>query len=137
MVISEKQADVKIVDHARKEAIPGTLVSDLTSETKCEGLTVRRRYSYRFIESSIRNGTLETLADHAVGPLEGTPRNVGSIVQPPKTTRRKYTQEDERILWEWVNTNPQKRGGTDGNEIYKQLESKVGHYLGSPIWQKI
>lgn len=81
-------------------------------------------HSYTYIEKSIRNGTLEDLKDHAVGPAAGTARSVGSITQPPKATRKQYTQEDERILWDWVNTNPQKHGGTDGNEIYKQLEAK-------------
>jgi hypothetical protein len=46
------------------------------------------------------------------------------VSHPAKLTRSKYTQEDERILWDWVNTNPQSGGGTDGNEIYKQLEMK-------------
>ncbi|KAG8532712.1 uncharacterized protein KY384_002589 [Bacidia gigantensis] len=101
----EKQADVKIVDHARKEQIPGT-------------------HSYTFIETSIRKGTLEDLADHAVGSRPGTVRSVGSVVQPAKATRRKFTAAEDLILWDWVNTNPQKGGGTEGNEIYKQLERK-------------
>lgn len=101
----EKNADVKIVDHARKEAPPGS-------------------HSYTFIEKSLRNGILEDLDDHRVGPPEGHIRSIGSVVQPAKVTRNKYTEEDDRILWNWVNDNPQKGGGTDGNEIYKQLEKK-------------
>ena len=83
------------------------------------------RYSYKYIEASIRNGVLEELADHAVGPPEGVVRGVGSTTRPPKGTRNKYTSSDDKLLWDWVNTNPQKGGGTDGNEIYKQLEAKV------------
>ncbi|KAL6714467.1 hypothetical protein ACLMJK_007891 [Lecanora helva] len=101
----EKHADVKIVDHTRKEALPGT-------------------FSYTFIEKSVRNGALENLGNHRAGPPEGTVRSIGSIVQPAKGTRNKYTQEDDRILWSWVHETPQKGGGTDGNEIYKQLEAK-------------
>lgn len=101
----EKHANVKIVDHARKEAPPGS-------------------HSYTFIEKSIRNGVLEDLDDHKVGPPEGNIRSIGSIVQPPKGTRNKYTEADDRILWNWVNDHPQQGGGTDGNEIYKQLEKK-------------
>ena len=82
-------------------------------------------YSYTYIEKSVRNGVLEDLSDHAVGPSEGTVREVGSIVQPAKTMRKKYTEADDRILWNWVHENPQKGGGTGGNEIYKQLEAKV------------
>lgn len=83
------------------------------------------RHSYTFIEKSIRNGVLEDLDDHKVGPPEGNIRSIGSIVQPPKGTRNKYTEADDRILWKWVNDHPQQGGGTDGNEIYKQLEKKV------------
>lgn len=82
-------------------------------------------HSYRFVESSIRNAALEDLADHVVGPPEGTIRPVGSMVRPGKSTRNPYTQEDERILWDWVHAHIQQGGGTDGNEIYKQLEAKV------------
>ena len=85
----------------------------------------RHRHSYTFIEKSIRNGVLEDLDDHRVGPPEGNIRSIGSVVQPAKGTRNKYTPADDRLLWNWVNDNPQKGGGTDGNEIYKQLERKV------------
>ncbi len=81
-------------------------------------------HSFTFIERSIRNGVLEDLADHTVGPAPGAVRNVASVSHPAKVTRSKYTHEDERILWDWVNSNPQSGGGTDGNEIYKQLEMK-------------
>ena len=83
------------------------------------------RHSYTFIERSIRNGALEDLDDHKVGPPEGNIRSIGSVVQPAKGTRNKYTDADDHILWNWVNENPQKGGGTDGNEIYKQLEKRV------------
>ena len=74
----------------------------------------------------MRNGVLEDLDDHKVGPPEGKIRSIGSVVQPAKGTRNRYTEADDRILWDWVHENPQKGGGTDGNEIYKQLEQKVG-----------
>ena len=83
------------------------------------------RHSYTFVEKSVRNGVLEDLADHAVGPPEGSIRNVGSIIRPAKGTRSKYTAVDDCILWDWVSTTAQQGGGTDGNEIYKQLETKV------------
>lgn len=83
------------------------------------------RHSYTFIEKSIRNGVLEDLDDHKVGPPEGHIRSIGSVAQPAKGTRNKYTEADDRILWNWVNDNPQKGGGTDGNEIYKHLQTKV------------
>lgn len=82
-------------------------------------------YSFTFIEKSIRNGVLERLEDHIVGPAPGTVRSIGSTIQPSKGTRSKYTEEDDCVLWQWVNSHTQKGGGTDGNEIYKQLEAQV------------
>ncbi|KAL8822695.1 MAG: hypothetical protein Q9191_006575 [Dirinaria sp. TL-2023a] len=108
----DKQADVMIVDHARKEAPPGS-------------------YSYTFIEKSIRNGSLEDLEDHQVGPPLGSVRSIGSIAQPAKTTRNKFTEEDDRVLLQWVYSHPQKGGGTEGNEIYKQLEAQNARHT----WQ--
>ena len=88
------------------------------------------RYSYTYIESSIRNGVLEELEDHAVGPQAGTVRSVGSTLQPVRKKRTPFTAEDERVLYRWVDTYRQKGGATDGNEIYKQLEVEVkgDHY---------
>jgi len=130
----EKHADIKIVDHARKDALPGTCVTPLSL---CL-LIIRRSpdlivcsYSYTYIERSIRNGVLEDLEDHAVGPPAGTVRSVGSVIHPAKTTRTKFTPEDDRILWLWVEQTPQQGGGTDGNIIYKQLEAKVMRALYS------
>ena len=122
----EKHADIKVVDHTRKEALPGTYVPSLpTSLALFEMLIIFRSYSYTFIEASVRKGALEDLQDHRAGPPEGTVRSIGSIIQPPKGTRNKFSQDDDRILWNWVHDNPQKGGGTDGNEIYKQLEAQV------------
>ena len=82
-------------------------------------------HSYTYIEKSVRSGALEDLEDHAVGPPTGTVRSGGSVIHPAKTSRTKFTEDDDRILWLWVEQTPQKGGGTDGNEIYKQLEAKV------------
>ncbi|KAI4128953.1 MAG: hypothetical protein LQ341_006625, partial [Variospora aurantia] len=101
----EKEADVKIVDHRQKEQLPGT-------------------YSYQYIENSVRNGALEELETHAVGPPAGSLRTVGSTVQPPRSSRTKFTDEDDRFLANWVISFEQRGGATAGNEIYKQLEVK-------------
>ncbi|KAL8736682.1 MAG: hypothetical protein Q9166_000048 [cf. Caloplaca sp. 2 TL-2023] len=101
----EKEADVKIVDHARKEQLPGT-------------------YSYRYIEDSVRNSALEDLEKHAVGPPVGTLRPVGSIIQPAKSARTKFTSEDDHALVTWVVGFEQRGGASSGNEIYKQLEAQ-------------
>ncbi|KAL8786656.1 MAG: hypothetical protein Q9213_002685 [Squamulea squamosa] len=101
----EKEADVKIVDHARKQQLPGT-------------------YSYRYIEESVRNGALEDLEQYAVGPPVGTIRAIGSVIQPAKSGRTKFTSDDDHQLVNWVNWIEQRGGATSGNEIYKQLEAK-------------
>ncbi|KAL9029435.1 MAG: hypothetical protein Q9196_002329, partial [Gyalolechia fulgens] len=101
----ETEADVKIVDHAKKEQLPGT-------------------YSYQYIEFSTRNGVLEDLEKHAVGPSPGSIRTAGSTIQPPKSGRTKFTAEDDQVLINWVHHVEQNGGATSGNEIYKQLEAK-------------
>lgn len=73
----------------------------------------------------MRNGALEDLETHAVGPPSGSHRTVGSIIQPPKSSRTKFTDEDDRFLVNWVVSFEQRGGATAGNEIYKQLEAKV------------
>ena len=84
-------------------------------------------YSYRFIEKSIQKGTLERLSDHAVGPPVGTIRAVGSSTHPAKIGRQKFTEEDDRILLDWVESSLRNGARTEGNEIYKQLQAKVCH----------
>ncbi len=88
-----------------------------------------KSYSYQFIEKSIRNGILEELEDHAVGPPVGTIRAAGSSTQPARIRRQKFTEEDDRILLNWVQDSLRKGGRTEGNEIYKQLEAEVCNNL--------
>ena len=103
----EKQADVLIVDHARKNAPVGT-------------------HSYKYIEQSIRNGVLEDLADHVVGPSKSVDRPVGSMITAPKGSRSKYTEAEDQLLWNFIKPYEAAGGATGGNEIYKQLEEAHG-----------
>jgi hypothetical protein len=104
----EKQADVLIVDHARKNAPVGT-------------------HSYKYVEQSIRNGTLEDLADHVVGPTKSTDRPVGSMITAAKGSRSKYTEAEDQLLWNFIKPFELAGGATGGNEIYKQLEEAHGN----------
>ena len=79
------------------------------------------RHSYQYIEKSVRNGKLENLDDHQVGPPAGTVRPVGAIDQPAKSTRVPFTAEDDRILYEWCVENERNGERMAGNEVYKQL----------------
>ena len=83
-----------------------------------------------FIESSVRNGVLESLDDHLIGPPAVTARDVGSITQPAKKGRTPFTAEDDKLLIEWVLGEESRGKRTKGNEIYKQLEQKVGNHEG-------
>lgn len=79
----------------------------------------------------MRNGQLEDLDQHAVGPPPGTIRNPGSTVHPQKSGRTPFTPEDDRILMRWITAAEAGGGQTSGNEIYKQLEAKVGETFAS------
>ncbi|KAI4249448.1 MAG: hypothetical protein L6R42_008983, partial [Xanthoria sp. 1 TBL-2021] len=48
----------------------------------------------------------------------------GSVTQPAKSGRTKFTAQDDHQLVNWVRTFEQRGGATSGNEIYKQLEAK-------------
>ena len=100
----EKQADILIVDHKRKNPPPGT-------------------HSYKYVELSIRKGLLENLHDHVVGGTSRADRPVGSIVMPPKGGRNPYTEADDQFLWDWVKPLEEAGGAIAGNSIYQQLEA--------------
>jgi TRF2-interacting telomeric protein/Rap1 - C terminal domain/Rap1 Myb domain/GATA zinc finger len=99
----EKQADILLVDHARKNQAPGTT-------------------SYRFIERSIRKGELEDLQDHAVGATTRAARPVGSVTTASKGGRNPYTEVEDQFLWDMVQPVKQRGGPWQGNELYKQIE---------------
>ena len=84
-----------------------------------------RSHSFTFIEKSVQNGCLEDPEDHVAGPCAGSVRRIGSITHPAKGSRNKFTLDDDIFLWHWVHNSRQKYGGTEGNEIYKQLEAQV------------
>ena len=99
----ENSADIRLVDHTRKNQAPGT-------------------YSYRFIELSIRNSRLEDLNVHKVGSTSRVDRPVGGVVTGPKGTRRPFTEEDDQFLWDFITPFKNNGGQYKGNEIYKQVE---------------
>ena len=99
----EKQADVLLVDHARKNQAPGT-------------------YSYQYVEMSIRKGELEDLEHHRVGAVSASSRPVGSVVTASKGTRTAYTEADDQFLWNMVKPYMDRGGLWKGNTIYQQIE---------------
>lgn len=101
IVDRDTDADIRLVDHARKNNAPGT-------------------YSYQYVEKSIRNGQLEDLARYAIGASSHASRAIGSTVTAPKPGRTPFTLEDDRLLWKWIGPLYD-QGAWKGNEIYKQL----------------
>ncbi len=99
----EKQADILLVDHARKNQPPGTT-------------------SYQFVERSIRKGALEDLSDHAVGLSTRVARPVGSVTTAPRGGRVPFTEAEDQFLWNVVELYRRKGGSWKGNKIYEQIE---------------
>ena len=102
----DKLADVVIADHARKDSPPGSI-------------------SWTYIQKSVQKGRLEYEENHRAGPTLHQARAVGSTL-PTRIGRTPFTAEDDRILWEWVIRAERKGVSNKGNELYKQLEAKVG-----------
>ena len=99
----EKQADILLVDHARKNQPPGTT-------------------SYLFVLRSIQKGELEDLDDHAVGTTTRVARPVGSVTTAPKGGRNPFTDAEDQFLWDMVQPYRAKGGTWKGNKIYEQIE---------------
>jgi len=98
----DRQADIRLVDHARRLNAPGT-------------------HSYTFIEQSIKKGIREDLTAHRVGVTASVDRPVGSIVTGPKGTRTPFTEEEDQFLWNAIKPLEARGGSVAGNEVYKQI----------------
>lgn len=99
----EKQADICLYDHARKNPPPGM-------------------YSYRYVERTVQNGQLEDLEAHRIGRADSrAARPVGSLTLASKGSRQNFTEADDQMLWEWVKPVEGMRGSA-GNLIYRELE---------------
>ncbi|KAJ6049627.1 Rap1 - C-terminal [Penicillium canescens] len=103
VVLMEKDADVKLVDHAKKGIPPDT-------------------YSYRYVERSILNGRLEDLEAHRAGTSR--PRPTGATHIATKGTRQPFTLKDDQILFDWIAHIEKKEPGAplSGNKVYIELE---------------
>ncbi|KAI1387208.1 TRF2-interacting telomeric protein/Rap1 C terminal domain-containing protein [Hypoxylon trugodes] len=105
----EKNADYLIADDARKDGPLGS-------------------YSYKFIDESIKAGVLQNLENYLCSSATRQPKTTESqptsSISAQKTTRRKFTDEDDSILMRWVIKHERQGKHTFGNEIYKSLEAK-------------
>ncbi|KAL4943644.1 TRF2-interacting telomeric protein/Rap1 C terminal domain-containing protein [Aspergillus oleicola] len=102
--LREKDADVQIVDHKKKNLPPNV-------------------YSFQFIEKSVDMGILQDLEDYRAGP--STSRPVGATHIPTKGQRSSYTIEEDQILWDYM--HPLERDShvpIQGNKIYQEFAEK-------------
>ncbi|KMP01230.1 hypothetical protein CIHG_01519 [Coccidioides immitis H538.4] len=101
----EKNADILLVDHMKKDLPPGS-------------------YSFKFIDRCLRAGKLLDLEEFRAGPAPGNARPVGSVSIPARGHRVGFTAEDDQILYDWVKPIERQGGPIRGNKIYQQLEEK-------------
>lgn len=104
----EKNADVLIADHARKDAPRGSA-------------------SWKYINDCVREGKLLNIDEYRIGSKQPTLKPTSKPTSnptstPTKATRAPFTKEDDQILAAWVRRN---RHRASGNQIYKDLEHEV------------
>ena len=100
----EKQADISLFDHARKN-LPA----------------ISNGYSYQFVEKSLRKGALEDLEEYRLGTITRANRPIGSVTVASKGSRIPFTEVDDQVLWNWVKPHQGTRGEM-GNKLFQQLE---------------
>ena len=105
VVLLERQADHIIADHMRPDAPPGSI-------------------SFTFIEAAVRADALPDPQHHRAGRPAGTVRAVGSSTVPIKDRRTRFSAEDDRVLWQWVETQRQQGARVKGNAMYLELERR-------------
>ncbi|RFU81688.1 transcription factor rap1 [Trichoderma arundinaceum] len=105
VVLLEKDADMLIADHARKDAPPGS-------------------YSWKFITESVTAGIIQVEDRYLIGP---PPSQARSIRTGPhaKKSRTPFTELDDAI----VSKRVLERGiDTAGNKMYMELEDEYPHH---------
>ena len=102
----EKNADVVIADHARKDAPPDSL-------------------SWKWIEESIKAGNLVDKEEWRAGPAGAVQQRAGALKRPARLGRNTYSKEDDVYAYRFVN-HPDRKGMQEmGNKIYQQLAESV------------
>ncbi|PON25648.1 hypothetical protein TGAM01_v205533 [Trichoderma gamsii] len=105
VVVQEKDADMLIADHARKDVPLGS-------------------YSWKYITESVKAGFVQVEDKYLNGPPPGQPRTIlaGSRA---KKTRTPFSEQDDAILAKHV---LQKGIDTAGNKMYMELEALYPHH---------
>jgi hypothetical protein len=99
----EKLADVKLADHARKDAPPGFV-------------------SWKYINDSIERAELCNIDNYKIG--SSAPRSVGGL-QLTKGTKHPFTADEDERLVEYVLREIRHGGKAMGNKIFQDFAEKV------------
>ncbi|KAJ5225612.1 hypothetical protein N7468_006837 [Penicillium chermesinum] len=114
IVLQEKDADVRVVDHLRHD------LKEVTVNT----------VSYKYIERSVQNNKVEDFNKHRVGSTGPRPMGASHIAR--KGTRKEYTREDDQLLYDWLQPYEQIQGAPiNGNKIYQDIANEYPHHT----WQ--
>ncbi|KAK0733239.1 hypothetical protein B0T26DRAFT_683206 [Lasiosphaeria miniovina] len=128
VVLVDKQADIRIHDHARKDVPSG------------QGFV-----SWKFIEESVKKGDLcdvnDYIIDNPSAPVSALASARASAparasVPTPKTapvkqTRTPFTREDDELLGAWVRRCRDQGESIGGNAMYQKFAEKYPHHT----WQ--
>ncbi|KAL7956862.1 TRF2-interacting telomeric protein/Rap1 C terminal domain-containing protein [Trichoderma compactum] len=105
VVTLEKDADMLIADHARKDAPLGS-------------------YSWKYITESVNAGIVQVEDKYLIGPPPNQRRSVLTGAHA-KTTRTRFTEQDDAIVAKWILEHGI---NTAGNKMYMELEDAYPHH---------
>lgn len=79
--------------------------------------------SWKWIDTSVKNGLLEDKDDYLIGRREGSAREAGTV-EKKKGTRTPFTKHDDLILTKWVQAEERMGHTVRGNQIFQALEQR-------------
>ncbi len=88
-------------------------------------------FHWKLIDESIKEGYLAELQDYSVRSTAGLSLRKMAVHSsaPVKRTRTPFSDEDDRILKDWVLSQKALGRPTEGNQIYKELYCSVSARL--------
>ncbi|KAL7932695.1 TRF2-interacting telomeric protein/Rap1 C terminal domain-containing protein [Trichoderma chlorosporum] len=105
VVVLEKDADILIADHARKDAPHGS-------------------FSWKFITESVNAGVIQVEDKYLIGPPPNQRKSVLTGAHS-KRTRTPFSEADDAIVAKWILEHGI---NTAGNKMYMDLEDKYPHH---------
>ncbi|KAK5327062.1 hypothetical protein LTR70_001804 [Exophiala xenobiotica] len=90
--------------------------------------TGRTFYDYKYVDDSLNISQLQDPDDYRIQLPAAADRPVGSRTLAGKSTRTRFTPQDDQLLCNWIIPYRDNGGTWQGNEIYKQLERRYPHH---------